>query len=53
MRMVKHFQWEVAQRSCGCLFIGNIQGQVGWSSKQPDQVKDVPAYNRGVVLDDL
>lgn len=23
---------------------GNIQGQVGWTSEQPDLVKGVPAY---------
>jgi len=32
---------------------GNIQGQVGWGSEQPDLIQDVPAHCRGVGLDDL
>lgn len=30
-----------------------IQGEVGWGSEQPDLVKDVPAYCRGLELVDL
>jgi len=32
---------------------GNIPGQVGWGSEQPDLVEDVPAYCRGAGLDGL
>ena len=32
---------------------GNIQGQVGRGSEQPDPVEDVPAHCRVVGLDDL
>jgi len=39
---------QVAQRSCGCLLPGSVQGQVGWSSEQPDLVEDVLAHGRGV-----
>lgn len=27
---------QVAERSCGCLIPGGIQGQVGWGPGQPD-----------------
>jgi len=43
----------VAQRSSGGPIPGNIQGQVGRGSEQRGLVKDVPAYCRGVGLDDL
>ena len=39
---------QVAQRSCGCLLPGSVQGQVGWSSEQRGLVEDVPAHGRGV-----
>ena len=42
---------QVAQ--CGCPIIGSVQGQVGWGSEQPDQVRGVPVHGRGVGLDDL
>ena len=32
---------------------GNIQGQVGQGSEQPDLVEDVPAHGRELGLDDL
>ena len=32
---------------------GNIQGQVGRNSEQPDLAEDVPALCRGFGLDDL
>jgi len=38
----------VAQRGSGGPIPGNIPGQVGWASEQPDVVKDVPAHCRGV-----
>ena len=44
---------QVAQRSCRCPIIGNVQGQVGWGFEQPDLVKNVPVHGREVGLDDL
>jgi len=32
---------------------GNIPGQVGRGSEQPDLAEDVPAHGRGVGLDGL
>ena len=43
---------QVAQRCGKCPISGNIQGQVGQDSEQPDLVEDVPAYSRGIGLDD-
>jgi len=43
----------VAQRGSGGPIPGNIQGQVGQGSDQPDLVKDVPAHCMEVGLDDL
>ena len=40
---------QVVQRSGRCPIAGNIHGQVGWGSEQPDRVEDVPAHRR--VLD--
>ena len=37
---------QVAQRGGRGPIPGNIQGQVGWGSEQPDLVEDVPAYCR-------
>ena len=44
---------QVAQRGGGCPIPGNIPGQAGRGSEQPDRVEDVPAYCRSVGLDDL
>jgi len=44
---------QIARRSSGGPIPGNIQGQVGQGSEQPDLVEDVPAHCRGVGLDDL
>jgi len=44
---------QVSQIGDGCPIPGNIQGQVGQDSEQPDLVVDVPAHCRGVGLDDL
>jgi len=44
---------QIAQRGGGGPIPGNIQGQVGRGSEQPDLVEDVPAHCRGVGLDDL
>ena len=44
---------QVAQRGGWCPLPGNIQGQVGQGSEQPDLVVDDPALCRGVGLDDL
>jgi len=44
---------QVAQRGARCLTAGNIQGQAGRGSEQPDLLVDVPAHCRGVGHDDL
>ena len=45
----------VAQRGCGCLVSGGIQGQVGWGPQQPELVIDLtvgnPACGTGLELD--
>jgi len=46
-------QAQVAQRGDRCPIPGNIPGQVGRGSEQPDPVEDVPAHCRGVGLDGL
>ena len=38
---------QVAQRGGRCPISGDLQGQVGQGSEQPDLVEDVPAYCRG------
>jgi len=43
----------VAQRDGRCPIPGNIQGQVGRGSEQPDLVEDALAHCRGVGLNDL
>ena len=43
----------VAWRGGRCPIPGDLQGQVGRGSVQPDLVEDVPAHGRGVGLDDL
>ena len=44
---------QVAQRGCGWPLPGSIQGQAGWGFEQPGLVGGVPAYSRGLELDDL
>ena len=44
---------QAAQRDGRCPIPGNIQGQIGQGSEQPDLVEDVAAYCRGIGLDDL
>ena len=44
---------QVAQRGGRCPIPGNIPGQVGRGSEQPDLVEDVPAHCRAVGLDDI
>jgi len=44
---------QIAQRGSGGPIPGNVQGQAGWGSEQPDLVEDVPAHCRGLGLDDL
>jgi len=51
MRVVRH--WDRLPKGGRCSVPGNVQGQGGWGSEQPDQVEDVPAHCRGVGLDDL
>ena len=41
------------QRRGRCCITGDISGRVGQGSEQPDLAEDVPAYCRGVELDDL
>ena len=44
---------QVAQSGGRCPIPGNIQGQAGQDSEQPDRVEGVPAHCSGVGLDDL
>jgi len=44
---------QVAQRGGRCPILGNIQGQVGRGSEQPDLVEDGPAHCREFGLDGL
>ena len=44
---------QVAQWGCGCPLPGSIQGQAGWGFEQPGLEGGVPAYSRGLELDDL
>jgi len=44
---------QVAQRAGRCPIPGNIQGQVGRGSDQPDLVEDDLAHYSRVGLDDL
>ena len=44
---------QVVQRGGRCPIPGNIQGEVGRGSEQPDLVEDVPAHCRRFGLDDL
>ena len=39
---------QVSQRGGRCSICGNIQGQVGWGSEQPDLFEGVPAHCREV-----
>ena len=39
---------QVAQRSCGGLIPGSVQGQVGWGFEQRGLVESVPVLGRGV-----
>ena len=47
---------QAAQRSCGCLVPGGVQGQVGWGPGQPALVLNVevggPACGGGLELHD-
>ena len=44
---------QTAQRGCGCPLPGSIQGRAGWGCEQPGLEGGVPAYSRGLELDDL
>ena len=44
---------QVAQSGGRCPIPGNIPGQVGRGSEQPDLVEGGPAHSRGLGLDDL
>ena len=40
---------QAAQKSCGCLIPGSVQGQVGWGFEQRGLVEGVPSHSRGGV----
>jgi len=44
---------QVAQRNDGSPIPGDIQGQAGWGSEQPDLPVGVPVHCRGVGPDDF
>ena len=44
---------QVARRGCGCFHPGGVQCQAGWGCEQPGLEGGVPAYSRGLELDDL
>jgi len=44
---------QVALRGGGCSKPGDIKGQAGWGSEQPDLDVSVSVYCRGVERDDL
>lgn len=44
---------EVLNNIFASVCTGNIQGQVGKNSEQPELVEDVPAYCRGLGPDEL
>ena len=44
---------QVAQGDCGCPIPESIQGQAGWGCEQPGLEGSVPAYSRGLELDDF
>lgn len=44
---------KVAQRSCECPIISNVQCQIGWVFEQLDLAKDVLAHGRDVGVDDV
>jgi len=46
-------QEQVAHKGGRSPIPGNIQGQAGRGSEEPDLVEDVPAQSRGVRLDGL
>jgi len=48
--VVRHWN-RFVQRGDGCPIPGNIQGQAGWGSKQPDLAVGVPVHCRGDGLD--
>lgn len=43
---------QVGQRSYGCLIISSVQSKAGQEFGQPDLANIVPAYGKGVGLDD-
>lgn len=44
---------QVAQGGCGCPLPGSTEGRAGWGCEQPGLEGRVPAYSRGLGLDDL
>ena len=47
LRVVKHWH-RLPREGVDAPIPGNIPGQVGWGSEQPDLVEDVPAHCRGL-----
>jgi len=45
--------WNCAQRGGGCCVLGDIQGQAGWVSEQPDLAAGVPVHGRVVGPEEL
>lgn len=44
---------KVSQGGGRCPIAENIQNQAGWGYEMPDPVEGVPAFGRGVGLEDL
>lgn len=44
---------QVSLRSCGCTIIGSVQGYVALAFEQLDLLKEAPAHDREIGLDDL
>lgn len=44
---------QVAWKRCGSPILGEVQGQVGWGSIQPDLEGGSPAHDRRLEVDDL
>jgi len=44
---------QLAQGGDGSPILGDIQGQAGQGSEQPNLAVSVPVHSRGVTLDDL
>lgn len=43
----------IAHRNCGCFLPEIVESQAGWGLDQSGLLKDVPAYFRGAILENL